>query len=116
MTIKMRVRIVLFLSLFIAGKAIAQEWNVASPDKKINVRILNQQKISYSVTYNGRTIVNSSPLGIQLDDHHFEEGLKSIDSKQTTNKEEYKLLVGKHLQASNAANELNLDFENKDKK
>jgi alpha-glucosidase len=113
---KMRVRIVLFLSLFIAGKAVAQEWNLTSPDKKINVRILNQQQISYSVTYNGRTIVSSSPLGIQLDDHRFDEGLKLVDSKQTTSKEEYKLLVGKHLQVSNTGNELNLDFENKDKK
>lgn len=113
---KMRLRIVLFLSLFIAGNAVAQEWNLASPDKKINVLILNQQKISYNVTYNGSPILNSSPLGIQLDDSRFDEGLKLTNKKQSSIKEEYKLLVGKHLRANNAANELSLDFENKDKK
>src|SRR5688500_10924373 len=90
---KMRLHIVLILGLFISGNAMAQEWNLSSPDKKINVLILNQQKISYSVTYNGSSILNSSPLGIQLDDYRFDEGLKLVNKKQTSIKEEYKLLV-----------------------
>src|SRR5687767_320361 len=113
---KMGLRIVLFLSLCFAGKTFAQEWSLTSPDKKINVQILNPQKITYAVVYNGRTVINQSPLGIQLDEYRFDEGLKLIDRKQTTSKEAYTLLVGKRLQANNAANELILDFENKDKK
>jgi alpha-glucosidase len=113
--IKMRATLVLALStLFTAASA--QEWNFDSPDKKLNVRILNQQKLSYAVTYNGKVVINDSPLGIQLDDQQFTEGLKFRDRKQTNIKETYRLLVGKRLDANNAANELTLEFENVNKK
>ena len=97
MTIKMRLPIALILGLLFTTKTVAQEWNLASPNKKINVRILNQEKISYSVTYDGHTVINASPLGIQLDDQHFGEGLKLLGRKEASVKEDYKLLIGKRL-------------------
>ncbi len=115
MTIKMRLPIALILGLLFTTKTVAQEWNLASPNKKINVRILNQEKISYSVTYDGHTVINASPLGIQLDDQHFGEGLKLLGRKEVSVKEDYKLLIGKRLQANNTGNELMLAFENPNK-
>jgi hypothetical protein len=94
----------------------AQEWNLASPDKKINVRIVNQQKLSYNVSYGGHLVINDSPLGIQLDDQHFDTQLKLIEKKQDNPKEEYTLIMGKRLKASNAANELTLEFANTNNK
>jgi alpha-glucosidase len=98
--------------LLFVGKVVAQEWNLASPDKKISMRISNRQSLSYIVMYNGDTVINDSPLGIQLDDQRFDEQLKWIDRQETTVKEEYTLLVGKRLKANSTANELRLEFEN----
>lgn len=114
--VKMRLKIVFALYLCLNGKTFAQEWNLESPDKKINVHILNQGNLSYAVTFSGDAVINNSPLGIQLDDQHFDRRLKFIERKQTLIRDAYTLLVGKRLTANNTANELTLEFENANKK
>ena len=116
LSIKVRLPFVFILFLSFASETVAQEWNLTSPDKKITVRILNQEKMSYSANYNGKVVINTSPLGIQLDNESFNNGLKAIDQIQSTVKEEYKLLIGKHTEARNEGNELMLNFENTNNK
>ncbi len=110
--VQLKLLVLLTACLSFAEKVVAQEWNLVSPDKKINIRISNRQSMSYIVMYNGDTVINDSPLGIHLDDQRFDEQLKWTDLQQTTVKEEYMLLVGKRLKAKNTANELRLEFEN----
>lgn len=108
--------IVFVLSFFlIVVKTKAQEWNISSPDKKIAVKIFNRGSITYTVTYDKHTVINPSPLGIQLDDISFGEGLKFLREKQVKVLEDYTLIVGKRLHAANPANELTLTFENGNK-
>ena len=44
----------------------AQTTTVSSPDKKISVTVDNAEKLSYSVKFKDRIIVNSSQLGFEL--------------------------------------------------
>jgi hypothetical protein len=98
--------------LFIQGNVCAQEWNLSSPDKKINIRISNSDSLSYSVSYDKQNVVNESPLGIQRDDQQFSAALKFVEKNEGKIKEPYTLLVGKKLKSDNPANELTLVFEN----
>lgn len=99
-------------SVFFFDETLAQEWNLASPDKKIIIRISNDSRISYTVTYGKRTVINPSPLGIQRDDQQFSTALKFVAQEENKIAEPYTLLVGKRLQAHNPANELILTLEN----
>src|SRR3990170_6309671 len=85
--------------LFIQGNVCAQEWNLFSPDKKINIRISNAESLSYSVSYDKRTVINDSPLGIQRDDQQFSGSLKFVEKNEGKIKEAYTLLVGKKLKS-----------------
>lgn len=59
----------LFLFLIIFGAKIsAQTLSVKSPDNKIEVTIANNEKLIYSVSYNGRNIINPSQLGFEFKD------------------------------------------------
>lgn len=109
------IRVLALALIFLQGNAYAQEWNLASPDKKISIRILNREKLSYSVSYDKRTVIEDSPLGIQRDDQQFNASLKFLQKKQSKIKDPYTLLVGKKLKADNPANELTLVFENENK-
>ena len=93
----------------------AQEWSLLSPDKKISVKISNKDKVSYTVSYGRRVVINKSPLGIRRDDQVFDGSLQFIEKKQSKIDDQYTLLVGKKLKADNPGNELILGFENANK-
>ncbi len=105
----------LIFLFFFGSKVYAQEWSLSSPDKKINIRISNRDKVSYTISYDKRTVINESPLGIQLDDQQFSSSLKFVEQKQNKIREPYTLLVGKKLKSDNPANELTLVLENENK-
>jgi alpha-glucosidase len=112
---KIRIPVLLLSLVLFQGNVHAQEWNLSSPDKKINIRISNTGSLSYSVSYDKQTVINDSPLGIQRDDQQFSGSLKFVEKNQNKIKEPYTLLVGKKLKSDNPANELTLVFENGNK-
>ena len=77
----------------------AEDYNVFSPDGhlKATVRLVDG-KLSYSVSSDGRTIVNESPLGLKLSNTDFTEDieLESVDSSLID--DSYTLPVGKRSQ------------------
>jgi alpha-glucosidase len=100
--------------------AIAKDkWSVASPDKKIVVTISGQAQpangLVYSVTYDKKLALETSPLGLDREDQSFSQNLKLISQATRQIDENYTLLVGKKLQNRNQANELTLTFENANK-
>jgi len=107
--------VVIHLFLFSIKANAQKEWSVSSPDKKITVRISNRDKLSYTVTYDKQVAIDPSPLGIELDNQSFSSSLTFVNQSQTLIDEKYTLLVGKHLQSRNYANQLTLTFENKSK-
>jgi alpha-glucosidase len=59
---------VMLLLVIIGAIANAQTITVKSPDNNIVITISNNEKLIYSVTYNGRNIVNPSQLGFEFKD------------------------------------------------
>lgn len=103
--------VLLLALLSVAGSIKAQEWKLASPDKKIVVSIVNSnEKITYTVSYNKQTVIAQSPLGIQLDSVSLTGGLMVMDEKRANILEKYTLLSGRHLKGANHGRELALAF------
>ncbi|MBA4053172.1 MAG: hypothetical protein C0490_00525 [Marivirga sp.] len=103
---------VLLTLFFHPAKILAQEWNLSSPDKKININVSNRDHPSYSVSYDKHIVIKKSPLGILRDDQQFSSSLRFTGKKQKRIKDAYTLSVGKKLRVENLANELVLTFEN----
>jgi hypothetical protein len=111
----MRLLALILIGIFFTGyNSIAQQWSLSSPDNKIVIKITNAKELSYSVAYDQRTVINSSPLGIQLNDQDFTSGLKFLAIEKSEIDEPYTLLVGKRVQARNRGRELMLTLENND--
>ena len=106
-----------FLLLFpfagiIAG---AQDITVLSPDNNIVVTISNYEKLTYSVTYNDRNIVNLSQLGFEFKDEPACTGDFSILDQSLTNVSEtwFPVVNSKHSEVLNHYNELHLNLKEK---
>jgi len=57
----------IFLLFILIGTLVnAQTISVKSPDNKIEVTIDNNEKLSYSVSFKGRVIINPSHLGFEF--------------------------------------------------
>ncbi|SKC83977.1 glycoside hydrolase family 97 protein [Ohtaekwangia koreensis] len=109
-----------FFLVFMSAHADAfqnEEWNLLSPDKKVCVTVSSKSnQLHYTVSYEKRVALESSPLGIVRDDQQFSSNLKFVSKKENTIDEKYTLSVGRRLQCHNHANELTLTFENENKK
>lgn len=114
-----------FSALLIAGCQTQDQWQLQSPDGKIEVTV-NQDKeknkeLSYSVRYledsNAKEVVKSSRLGIIREDAEFADNLNFMNSEtQLNNLHDYTMLKGKQLENSVQSNRMVLSFENGNKK
>jgi alpha-glucosidase len=93
----------------------AQNVIVKSPDDKIVVTISNNEKLTYSVSYNGRTIINPSQLGFEFKDELVMTGDFSIVDQSVKNFNETWIPVvkSKHSEIENNYNELQLTLREK---
>src|SRR5688572_13907288 len=96
------------LAIFLIQLACAQqkEWKLSSPDKKISATISHQGKLTYTVAYDQKRVIETSPLGIVMDDQQFSSNLAFVEQKTGKVVEQYTLMVGKRLKANDSANEL----------
>lgn len=93
--------------------AVAQE--VQSPDGLLKVNLqLNQGKPSYNVTYNNKTMLESSPLGLDTNIGSFAEGLVSVKEEINPINETYLLPHAKASRIHYIANELISSYTNSD--
>ncbi len=109
-------KMMMFLIIFIAGTTIyAQEITVKSPDKNISVTINNGEKLTYSVTFNGKVIVNPSPLGFEFKDEPSMTGNFLILDQSIENIHENWIPVvnSKHSRVTDYCNELHLCLKEK---
>ena len=56
----------LFLCTMLTLCASAQQITVQSPDGKIAITLDNQDQLTYSVSFQGKTVIAPSPLGFEL--------------------------------------------------
>jgi alpha-glucosidase len=93
----------------------AQNIKVTSPDNNIVITISNDEKLSYSVTFRDRIIVNPSQLGFELKDEPAMTGNFAIMNQSLKNFNETWIPVvkSKHAEIVNNCNELQLTLKEK---
>lgn len=93
----------------------AQINKVKSPDNKIEVTIVNNDKLTYSVSYNGRAIINPSQLGFEFKDETAMTGSFTLidQSVMTINANWIPVVKSRHAEIINNYNELKLSLKEK---
>ncbi|MEI3798820.1 MULTISPECIES: glycoside hydrolase family 97 protein [unclassified Chitinophaga] len=110
--ILMALPILLCLQLFATNQ-------ISSPDGKIAVTVFvdNNGVPRYSVTYSKTTVLEPSPLGIELDGINFSNGLQlTTVSATSTVHDHYNMLSGKRSSIQYEARKTSFTFQNKDGK
>ncbi len=81
----MKIFILISIYLLLSCVASAQVAEVSSPDDKLRVEIfLNQHHLYYTVAYNGKTMIEQSPLGIITNEGDFSGNLSFVSSKDSS--------------------------------
>jgi alpha-glucosidase len=105
--------------LFASCQQRSTNWNVESPDGRINVQI-SINAADGSVSYvadllhrDGKTVraLDTSTLGLVREDHDFSKGLKFISSSMEEINEPYSTITGKRINDVNHCNQITLSFE-----
>ena len=106
------------LNLFFALSAItlssfAQTAKVTGPDGKLVVNIdVNGGKATYSVNYDGKKVLDASPLGFQANIGDFSNGLSFVDAKESKAHEQYQMNRSKFSFITYDANVLKVNLKN----
>jgi alpha-glucosidase len=109
-----KISLLLFLS-FLGFAANSQIISVKSPDNSIIVTISNGEKLSYSVVFRGRSIINPSQLGFELKEEPAMTGNFDILNQSVKNFNEtwFPVVKSKHAEVINHYNELLLTLKEK---
>ena len=90
---------------------------LSSPDGKLKVNIMiNSGKPIYTVTYNGKAILENSPLGLKTNEGNFIENISFVESSIDKVDKTYEQDRIKQSKISYEANSLKFTIENADKK
>ena len=106
------------ISALLAGccltSLMAQDVVVKGPDEKLQLVVFTSptEKPSYSITYNGKTMLEKSPLGMNTNIGDFAKGMKLTGHTVTPIDTVYHQDRIKTSQVHYQANELNCHFEN----
>lgn len=97
----------------LSGSAGLMAQQVSSPDGSLSVHLsLTNGSAVYSVTHKGKTILETSPLGLETSIGSFASGLSAAGSETKSLDETYALPHGKVSQVHYRANELSSRFTN----
>jgi alpha-glucosidase len=104
----------LFLLFTLPGlTAYCQDFTVNSPDNNIAVKVSNGEKLAYSVSFRGRTVINPSQLGFEFkDEPALMTSFSIIDhSVRNINETWIPVVKSKHAEILNSCNELQLTLK-----
>lgn len=104
------------LFFFLTGiSGFAQVAEISSPDGKLKLNIFSENgKALYNVSFQGKTMLEKSPLGLVTNESDFSKNLKFIDSKKDKVSKNYTNEKIKKSQVSYTANTLTVNFTNAD--
>lgn len=104
-----------FLMAMVAMAAMADD-TVMSPDGRLSVNVSNNNGVPiYSVTYDGKTVLTESRLGLVANYSDFSKNLKLKDVKRKERVvKDYYMANTKQTQFHYVSNKMNLTYENKD--
>lgn len=104
-------------SLMLTFTALASVPSISSPDGRLNVGfdVTSAGGLTYTVTYDGKTFLDSSPLGFIANTGNYADSLNIIGTETNKISRNYQLDRSKVSDVNYNANELRLNLENKDK-
>ena len=108
--------IILFMAtwLFSIAGIKAEKVKISGPDERLELTvILESGKLSYSVLYDGKQMLENSPLGLVTDLGDFTHDLTFTGKKETAIDEKYSLATTKRSNIHYVANELVCSYQNK---
>jgi len=92
----MKIIFIFIFLCFILPQTYAKPVSLSSPDKNIVFLIdVNNKKISYTLVYKGKLVIDRSPLSLQFENSSFENNLKVNRPVFKDGTEDYDLFVGK---------------------
>ncbi len=95
----------------------AQQLTVSSPDKQLQLTVAVIDSVAlYSVTYNGKIMLENSPLGLTTNEGDFSGGMKYLSKEEGVVDKSYKQDKIKKSDIHYVANKLTATFENARKK
>ena len=113
--IKLFFKLSLAFSILIMNTVFAQVAEISSPDGKLKLNVFSENgKALYNVTFQGKTMLDKSPLGLVTNESDFSKNLKFIDSKKNKVSKNYTNEKIKKSQVSYTANTLAVNFTNAD--
>lgn len=113
--IKLFLKLSLAFSILIMNTVFAQVAEISSPDGKLKLNVFSENgKALYNVTFQGKTMLDKSPLGLVTNESDFSKNLKFIDSKKDKISKNYTNEKIKKSQVSYTANTLIVNFTNAD--
>lgn len=116
----MKNRLKLLVSLFaVVGTTVAKDVSVYGPDGKLQLTVScpsDNGEVSYAITYNGKQMLESSPLGIETNVGDFYKGLQLKEHKVTALDTVYEQSRIKASRIHYRANELLCSFANSEGK
>jgi len=110
---------VFFALCFLSSVAISrgQQVTVSSPDKLLQLTVAVIDSVAvYSVTYNGKTMLENSPLGLTTNEGDFSSGIKYLSKEDGVVDKSYKQDNIKKSDIHYIANKLTASFENAQQK
>jgi len=112
---KLRKSKLCILFLLIVSFCDAQNFQVTSPDKNINVTLKNGDELIYSVMFNGKPVIQESALGFEFKtEPAMNKGFAVIGKQERTINETWKPVVrSKHAEVINNCNELQIMLKEK---
>lgn len=103
------------ISFFFLSNVFAQVAEISSPDGKLKLNVFSEDgKASYAVTFQGKSMLEKSPLGLITNESDFSKNLKFINSKKDVVSKKYNNEKIKKSEVDYKANILKIDFSNSD--
>ncbi|MFC4688165.1 glycoside hydrolase family 97 catalytic domain-containing protein [Epilithonimonas pallida] len=113
--IKFFFKLSLAFSILIMNTVFAQVAEISSPDGKLKLNVFSENgKALYNVTFQGKAMLDKSPLGLVTNESDFSKNLKFIDSKKDKISKNYTNEKIKKSQVTYTANTLTVNFTNAD--
>jgi alpha-glucosidase len=106
----MKRTIFLTVLLFAAVIASAAEYEVASPDGKVQAKVATDNGTMYSLSYNGQALIADSPLSMTLSEGTVWGAAKVRKASVKSVNEPIAATFYRKATVENAYNELNLDY------
>lgn len=115
-TILMKKQRLFYAFALLASQALAQSITVTGPDKRLKVDLaVNGGIPMYSVSYDGKTILEKSPLGFIANTGNFSQGMSLIGQETSQINKTYTQDRIKRSVVNYAANELTIRLQNTNK-